>query len=326
MTLARPGRLVALAVLGLVALAAGVLIGSSREPSFHEPRSVAELAARIERAVPGELASHHVPGATVAIVRDGRVVYAHGFGDAGATTRFQVGSISKPVAAYAILELARARHVSLDARITIAGWSNPPGITLRRLLSHTAGLNVPGYLGVPPGRPLNLDLGAIKPVAPPGTELRYSGGGYTIAQAWAGKDFGDAVLERLGMTHSSFDQTDRPGDAKGHDAAGRAVPAYRYAERAAAGLRATAPDLGRFIARIPAQMLRPAPATKGRWSTGLELETLGDGTRMAYHEGINRGWYGRIAAFPDKRWGIAVLTDGDGGRAVAERIMHFLVA
>jgi CubicO group peptidase (beta-lactamase class C family) len=325
MTLARR-HLAAVAVLAVAALAAGVLLGSSRGPAFHEPRSVAELAARIEGAVPGELAAHHVPGAAVAIVRDGKVVYAHGFGDASATTRFQVGSISKPVSAYAILQLARARHVSLDAPIRVAGWSNPPGITLRRLLSHTAGLNVPGYLGVPPGRPLRLDLDAIKPVARPGSELRYSGGGYTIAQAWAGKDFGDAVLERLGMPHSSFEQTDRPGDAQGHDAAGDPLPAYRYAERAAAGLRATAPDLGRFVAQIPAQMLRPAPATKGRWSTGLELETLADGTRMAFHEGVNRGWYGRITAFPGKRWGIAVLTDGDGGRAVAERVLKFLVA
>jgi hypothetical protein len=66
-------------------------------------------------------------------------------------------------------------------------------------------------------------------------------------------------------------------------------------------------------------MLQPAPATHGRWSTGLELETLADGTRMAFHEGVNRGWYGRIATFPDKGWGIVVLTDGDGAARLSTR-------
>jgi CubicO group peptidase (beta-lactamase class C family) len=318
------GRLAGVVALALVALAAGLFAGAHRGARFHEPASVADLARRIEAIAPAALRANHVPGAAVAIVRDGKVAYARGFGDATAETRFQVGSISKPVAAYAILQLAGRRHQSLDAPIRVAGWSNPPGITLRRLLSHTAGLNVPGYLGTE-GTPA-LDLREIKPVAAPGTELRYSGGGYTIAQAWAGDDFPGDVLRRLGMTHSSFDQSDLPQDAHGHDAAGRPLPAYRYAELAAAGLRATAPDVARFLTRIPPAMLEPAPATHGRWSTGLELDTLADGTRMAFHEGVNRGWHGRIATFPDRRWGLVVLTDGDGGGPVVDAIMRTLVA
>jgi CubicO group peptidase (beta-lactamase class C family) len=128
------------------------------------------------------------------------------------------------------------------------------------------------------------------------------------------------------MTHSSFEQTDLPQDAQGHDAAGRPLPAYRYAELAAAGLRATAPDVARFVAAIPPELLRPAPATDGRWSTGLELDTLADGTRMAFHEGVNRGWHNRIAAFPDRGWGIVVLTDGDGGGPVADTVLDQLLA
>jgi CubicO group peptidase (beta-lactamase class C family) len=109
------------------------------------------------------------------------------------------------------------------------------------------------------------------------------------------------------MTRSSFVQADLPGDAVPHDASGRAIPAYRYAELAAAGVRSTAPDMARFAAalmpgphgeppRVPAAMLQAAPATGGHWSLGLELAELGDGTRVVEHEGVSRGWRSRLVA------------------------------
>jgi CubicO group peptidase (beta-lactamase class C family) len=150
-----------------------------------------------------------------------------------------------------------------------------------------------------------------------------------VLVAAGGAAMRDTVLRPLGMTRSSFVQSDLPGDAVPHDASGRTIPAYRYAELAAAGLRSTAPDMARFAAalmpgphgeppRVPAAMLQAAPATGGHWSLGLELAELGDGTRVVEHEGVSRGWRSRLVAYPDRGWAIVALTNGDGGAAVAD--------
>ena len=248
-------------------------------------------------------------------------------------------------------------------------WRLPPSehdpreVTLRRLLSHTAGVSVHGYPGHEPGRPLpstaaslageSAGAGAVRLESDPGAGYSYSGGGYTSAQlaieravdepfaAWMQR----AVLGPLGMRFSSFDQATANGalTARGHDFAGRPMPVLRYAEQAAAGLYASAPDMARFVAALVSgpygeppgrgvvsattirAMTTPAPATGGRYGLGLRLRTLADGRRMISHDGANRGWRALIAAFPERDWGIAVLTNGDTGNAVIDAVMDQLV-
>jgi CubicO group peptidase (beta-lactamase class C family) len=264
-------------------------------------------------------------------------------------TRFQVASVSKAVSAFGLLRLAAARGVSVDAPLVLRGWRPPAsnldagGITLQRVLSHTAGLSVPGYVGLPPDRaPGSVvdslrgrtgDAGPVRLVHEPGTSVAYSGGGYTVAELWATETSGepfatlmrDTVLRPLRMRASSYDQVPSPADATGHDSRARPLPAYRFSEHAAASLRSTAPDMGRFVAALPETMLRPAPATGGSWGMGLELRTLGDGTRMGFHIGNNRGWQSRIATFPDRGWGVVVLTNSDNGGDVYEDVLGTLV-
>jgi CubicO group peptidase (beta-lactamase class C family) len=350
---ARVRRAAPFVLLALAALVVGALVGRASTTTFHAPDS-AEAVARV---VPASLARHHVPGAAVALVHDGRVVWAQGFGvrdvrtraPVTVDTRFQVASVSKAVSAFGLLRLAAASGVSVDAPLRVTGWQPPPsrfdasGITLRRLLSHTAGLSVPGYVGLPPDRPTGSlvdslrgrtgDAGPVRLVSAPGSSVAYSGGGYTVAELWAtevsGEGFAtlmrDTVLRPLGMTASSYDQRDSPVDATGHDAAGHALPAYRFSEHAAAALRSTAPDMARFVAALPASMMRAAPGTGGTWGMGLELRTLDDGTRMVFHIGNNRGWQSRIAAFPDHGWGLVVLTNSDnGGDVYADVLREFV--
>ena len=159
-------RVAPLVLLAFAALVAGAFAGR-REEHFIAPRSEAALERRLATVVPAALARHHVPGAAVALVHDRRVVWSQGFGvrdvrtraPVTRDTRFQVASVSKAVSAFGLLRLAAARRVSVDAPIALRGWAPPPssfdprGITLRRLLSHTAGLSVPGYIGLarPPG-------------------------------------------------------------------------------------------------------------------------------------------------------------------------------
>ena len=350
-------RLAPFVVLSVVALVAGALAGRRGE-RFHEPESVVALTRSIGEVVPSSLARHHVPGAAVALVRDGRVVWSAGFGvrdvrtrvPVTRDTRFQVASVSKAVSAFGLLRLAAARGVSVDAPLRLRGWRPPPsafdarGITLRRLLSHTAGLSVPGYVGVSPDRPLGSltdslrgrtgDAGPVRLVSEPGTSAAYSGGGYTVAELWAteisGEPFAelmrDTVLRPLGMNASGYDQRRRPGRCH-RPRRPRAPAARRTASPSTPPPRcsSTAPDMGRFVAALPASMMRPAPATGGAWGMGLELRELRDGTRMVFHIGNNRGWQSRIAAFLDRGWGLVVLTNSDNGAGVWDDVCDELV-
>jgi CubicO group peptidase (beta-lactamase class C family) len=347
-------RVAPFVLIAFVALVAGAYAGY-RGDRFHAPRSEGELERAIAGVVPGSLERHRVPGAAVALVHDRRVVWSRGFGvrdvrsraPVTADTRFQVASLSKAVSAFGLLRLAAAQHLDLDAPLPVDGWSppesafDPRGITLRRILSHTAGLSVPGYVGV--GAPGSLidslrgktgDAGPVRLVHEPGTTVAYSGGGYTVAELWATEAAGesfedlmrDTVLRPLGMRASSYDQVDTDADATGHDARERPLPAYRFSEHAAASLRSTAPDMGRFVAALPRSMMEPAPATDGKWGMGLELRTLRDGTRMVFHIGNNRGWQSRIAAFPDRGWGLVVLTNSDNGGDVYADVLHELIS
>jgi CubicO group peptidase (beta-lactamase class C family) len=157
------------------------------------------------------------------------------------------------------LRLAQAGLVGLDAPIErlTTGWRLPKSdfdareVTLRRLLSRTAGINVSGYPGLRPGLPLPStqaslagasEAGEVRLVDVPGREWRYSGGGYTIAQLALERATGEPysrvverwVLHPVGMAHTGFAcTTSEPaprGTARGHDAAGTPLPAYRFAE------------------------------------------------------------------------------------------------
>jgi CubicO group peptidase (beta-lactamase class C family) len=142
---------------------------------------------------------------------------------------------------------------------------------LRGLLSHTAGLTVPGFPGYPPGQPLPDVVQILNGQAPantpavasfirPGEKWVYSGGGYVAAQLpmteTTGKAFPDLmdalVLRPAGMTRSTYAQplpAGRAGEAAtGYFANGQPLPGGRYAypELAPAGLWTTPSDLARF--------------------------------------------------------------------------------
>ena len=124
-----------------------------------------DLVQAVEDAARQALAASTTPGLAVALVHYGEVVWAAGYGvaDRGtgqpvtAGTRFQAASLSKPVTAWGVLRLVESGRIGLDEPIIghLRRWRPPPspvdadGITVRRLLSHTAGLSVHGYVGQP---------------------------------------------------------------------------------------------------------------------------------------------------------------------------------
>ena len=281
-------------------------------------------------------------------------------------TRFQAASVSKPLTAWGVLRLVECGRIGLDEPVIgrLRGWRPPPspldadGITVRRLLSHTAGLSVHGYVGQSVERPLPSitaslagetgDSFPVELLEVPGRRWLYSGGGYSVMQLLVeelcGRPFAEfmqaEVLDPLGMTASSFRWSRAAATAYPHDVDGGPVSDFAFAEQAAAGLVTTAPDLARFLAAAlagphgepagrgvlsPAGVrlaLTAAPGTEGRWGLGYGLGFLPSGDRLAYHEGANRGWRAGVALLPDRRAGIAVLANGDAGSSPINAVVQ----
>src|SRR5689334_6962811 len=173
-----------------------------RAPVLIEGDPVWTIAERLKK--------HGVPGVSVAVIRDFKIEWAKGYGladVAGArpvteTTLFEAGSISKPVAAMAAMALVAQGRLSLKGNIddSLKSWKVPANaltrkspVTLERLLSHSAGMTVHGFPGYERGKPLPTVVQVLDGAPPantppvrvdlePGTQYRYSGGGYTVAQ------------------------------------------------------------------------------------------------------------------------------------------------
>ena len=193
------------------------------------------------KSLTAEMAAMHVPGVSIAVVHNGVIEWAQGFGVAAvgdgpvtAETLFQAGSISKPVAAMAALRLVQQGKLNLDADINtyLTSWKLPASpiaagkpVTLRELLTHTGGTTVHGFPGYAAGEPVPTLVQVLDGVKPantaairvdtaPGTKWRYSGGGFTIMQQAlidVTKEpfpqlMHDTVLAPIGMTHSTYQQ------------------------------------------------------------------------------------------------------------------------
>ena len=228
-----------------------------------------------------------VPGVSIAVIKDFDIHWSRGYGVAdmasGAKvapdTLFQAASISKPVAAMAVLKAVQDRRFTLDQDVNslLISWQVPVTdaerpVTLRSLLSHTSdsddGFGFPGYKpGAPVPTPRQIlsggqpsNVGPVLFARPPFAAFKYSGGGITLVQLLMTdvmqRPFEDVmrdlVLNPLGMTDSAYEQPLSPARdrkaARGHDRAGAArdVKWHVYPELAAAGLWTTAPDLARF--------------------------------------------------------------------------------
>ncbi|WP_196250808.1 serine hydrolase [Cellulomonas sp. JZ18] len=284
----RPGtRRTALAVVGaaLVTTLAACAGGAAADvPAPPPPQAAsdagltrADVDAWLDGTVPEALEESRIAGATVAVVHDGEVVTARGFGVADVAagtpvdperTLFRVGSVSKMLTATAVMQLVERGEVDLDTdveRYTQLGLDLPHPVTLRHLLTHTAGFEerVAGLIGAEGTTPdLRRSLVEAPPVQvyEPGTTPAYSNYGNALAgyvvEAVSGQPFEQYVAEHVlapaGMDSSSFAQP-LPDDladdvALGYPTSDEEPLGFEVVGQPPAGaFSATATDMARFM-------------------------------------------------------------------------------
>jgi CubicO group peptidase (beta-lactamase class C family) len=312
-------------------------------------RSAADYMAAIERAQttagPNDLstltiaelmARFNVPGVSVAVIRDHQIHWAKGYGIADVATgaavdtgtMFQAASISKPVAAIAVLRAVQDGLFTLDTDINkiLTSWKLDGGqftkdgpVTPRTLTSHTSGLGdgfgFPGYNpsdSVPTALEFlqgskRSNVGVLFMERSPMSLMEYSGGGVTLMQQALSdarrKPFADImrddVLRPLGLTRSTFEQPlpesfDRNA-ARAHSGEGKAMGAkwHVYPEQAAAGLWTTPSDLARVVIEVQRASLGQSNRVLSRAIVQEMLSPVGVGD---YAVGfsiakIGQGWY-----------------------------------
>ncbi len=226
--------------------------------------------------------------AVLALIDDGTVHAAHAVSVGSPVDRdtvFQTASLSKWVTAWGVMALIQEGKLDLDTPVDryLTRWKLPESgfdnrkVTVRRLLSHTAGLTDGlGYAGFPPGTPVQSleeslmrtadaspgKSGVVAVGLEPGSEWRYSGGGYGVLQLLIEEVSGEpfesymqrAVFKPLGMTHSTYQWTDGNGLslATFYDRHSRPATHFRFSVAAASSLYTSVSDLARFVqAHLP---------------------------------------------------------------------------
>ena len=323
-------------------------------PAALPPATQATLLDEAASIVATHLEGHpertRIPGLSIGIgvgSLPARIVHAgrtrrEGGEPVGDHTLFRACSMTKTVTTVACLRLVQRGWLSLDAPLadmlppdllpasSTEGFDRA-GITLRRVLSHTAGFNVYSYDFVDDGLMLptseQLLRGETEPdkalrlIREPGSAWDYSGGGFTLLrpliEAVTGRDaatiIAEEVLRPAGMTSSTFrfDEATRARLVTGHDPDGAEAPFRQIPDLTASGLLTTAADLTKFwracmpgscrATGIP-ELLSPAmladmlrdqrPNAEGlAWGLGFQLDTHG-GSPIYRHAGCRPGHWG----------------------------------
>jgi CubicO group peptidase (beta-lactamase class C family) len=332
-----------------------------------------------KRTLAERMKAMQVRGVSLAVIHNFQIDWASGYGilddsskkPVNTSTLFQAGSISKPVAVTAAMRLVELDKANLDEDVNarLKSWKLPENeftktekVTLRRTMSHSAGLTVHGFPGyeageVVPTLPQILDgikpanTAAVRVDTVPGTISRYSGGGTTIMQLLmidvTGRAFPelmhDVVLSKAGMKDSTYEQPLperlRGNTASGYRANGSPIKGnyHTYPEMAAAGLWTNASDLARFA--IEMGMSRQGKANhilrqstveqmmtvqKGDFGLGFALEE-NNGVKRFGHNGADEGFQALFSCSFDGE-GVAILVNSDNGIRLANEIVRAVSA
>ncbi|MEQ9231201.1 MAG: serine hydrolase domain-containing protein [Cyclobacteriaceae bacterium] len=320
-----------------------------------------------------QMEKYNVAGASIAVVRDGKIRWTKGYGIANSETKvttetlFQAGSISKPLAALAALKLAQDGKLDLDEDVNnyLKDWKIPESsftqnkkVTVRLLLTHSAGLTVhgfPGYMQSDTFPTITAVLtgkgntNSIESFIEPDSLWRYSGGGYTVMEkvvedvsGMSLEQYMAGILKGMGMTNSTYEQ---PISEKWHSQLSAAYTSegelyeglwHNYPEQAAAGLWTTPTDLAKYYIHMQRilggkedgilnkhtveQML-----TKHRndWGLGPSLSKSGDSLLFG-HGGKNAGFTNEMTGFAYRGDALIIMTNSDQGGKLNGEVLRAL--
>lgn len=323
----------------------------------------------------------NIKGVSIAVINDGKIEWAKGYGFADESgkrpvtekTLFQAASISKSLNSLGVLKLVEEHRLELDTDINryLVSWKLPydpkfgnKPVTLRQLLSHTAGLTVHGFPGYErgdelPSVPMILDgkapanTAAIRVFTEPGKQFIYSGGGTTITQQIImdithqpyAEYMQKNVLDPIGMSSSSYLQP--PSDklkellATGYLADGTEVKGkyHIYPEQAAAGLWTNPTDLCRYVIETQlafkgeSEKVLSQEMTRLRVTRVLEDAALGcfvntrvtGSARYFNHNGGNAGFSCTAYGSLDEGKGAVIMTNTDNA-ALIEEVLNSIAA
>jgi CubicO group peptidase (beta-lactamase class C family) len=292
---------------------------------------------------------HGLPGIAVAVVKDGALVdtAATGGGETPLTDRtpLAIGSVSKMFTAFAVLQLVDAGQIGLDDPVQ-RHWpefdvDDPRAdrITVRQLLSHTAGLPSPTL--VPPAHSVEESAARLSDMrlrSDPGSSYAYSNPGYWAAarlvEVVSGEPFAD-YLDRHLFTPAGMDDTrnaetrasDEPGMDEGHVTAyGTAIPLPEMTgfNAGSGGIVSTAHDMGRWLAlqqrggvaedgtRLLSEELiteaQTAQRNAGTYGLGWQHTSTADPARIG-HDGSLTRYSSRVDLVPSSGYGVVALLD-----------------
>ena len=264
--------------------------GYKRQPveGANKVGAVDEAASKLNAMLDGFMEQHRVPGCSVAVAREGKLVYARGFGWSDVATRepvtteslFRIASISKPITAVALLKLVEAGKLKLDDRVFDLLKVEPPAgreseveprlaeITLRQLLQHRGGWDREKSFDAmfrpvdfarmiespPPAGPLDVMrcMMVTKLDFPPGERFAYSNYGYCLL---------GRVIEKA--TGKSYEQFVRDEVLAPAGVTAMRIGRTRLEGRAPREVRYYDPAIGSSV--FAADLGAPTPQPYGAW-------------------------------------------------------------
>lgn len=327
-----------------------------------EDDTFAVFTAHLDKRIPVIMEDYDIPGANLALVKGGEIVWTKAYGyadiDIGRkmTTkdRIRVQSISKSVTVWGVMRLVEQGEIDLDQPVVkyLKNWDFPETsfsiekITVRQLLSHTAGMYIGDFMTryspeeEIPTLEENLSDEAIL-INEPGTSFSYSNVGYNVLELLVeevtGRDFAEymqqEVLLPLGMLDASFNWSKdfKPPVPNGYNLKGEAIPVYVYSHKASGGLFATVDDIAAFVSAgmqssskgqqvintdsmnaiyTPvAEDIRVYNLVFDAYGFGHYIENLSNSYQAVSHGGQGTGWMTHFHAVPETGDGIVILTN-----------------
>ena len=316
--------------------------------------SVAVRADQVDDYVKAQMERQHIPGVSIVVIKDQKVVKSMGYGlanvelNVAATpeTVYKIGSVSKQFIATGILVLVQDGKISLDDNVSKFLDGTPDAwkpITIRHLLTHTSGIvrEAPGF------DPLKIqnDADVIKTAYSlplrftPGEKYEYCNVGYfTLAEIISkvgGKPWPDFLRERvfapLGMnstrtTNMTDLVTNRANGYVWRDGKFQNAAIY-FAVRPSGAFLSTVLDLAKWDAALHAGTILKHPTLDQAWTPvklnngnthpygfGWELAPVA-GHKQINHGGSLPGFRAQLTRFVDDKLSVVVLTNGDNANA-----------